>query len=157
MPTESKSTFGSSTPITITLASLASSTAGVGRQCTLIDNSTTGFQRVHVYYDITTGTTPTANKSLYFFLLKRDNHSSPTITTDNAGNDDAALTVSAADLIYGVITSSTSNTHYRGSFTIESPGPSWGLAVVQDTGAALHATASNHALYFLGENPQAQT
>lgn len=155
MPNEIQSLFGSSTVMTITLASLASSTAGVGRQSTIVDNSTNLFQRIHVFFQVTTGTSPTANRSIRFFLLKGD-ASSANIRTDNAGATDAGITILTADQIYGVLTNSTSDQAYRGSFTIENPGPFWGIAVVHDTGVNLNATGGNHVLRYLGENPEVQ-
>lgn len=148
--------FGTSTAMTITLASLATSTAGVGRQTTMISNTTDRFKRIQVYFRVTTGTTPTANKSIRFFLLKGDDPSSSNIRTDNAGASDAGLTVVTADQIYAVATSSTSDQAYRGSFTIENPGPEWGLCVVHDTGVNLNATGGNHSIRYVGENTEAQ-
>lgn len=146
---------GATTAITITLASLASSTTGVGRQSTFIDN-TDNAQFVRVYFDITTGTSPTANKSIQFYLLTRDDHSSPNISTDNAGSSDAGLTIVSASLINVVQTSSTSDTHYRGSFLIRNPGISWAIGIVHDTGVNLNATGGNHILRYVIEDQFAE-
>jgi len=153
---EIKAKFGSSTAMTITLASLATSTVGVGRQTTLIDNTTNRYRRIQVYFRVTTGTTPTANKSIRFFLVKGDDPAASNIRTDNAGASDAGLTVVTADQVYAVATSSTSDQAYRGSFTIENPGPEWGLCVVHDTGVNLNATGSNHSIRYVGETSEAQ-
>lgn len=144
--------FGSSTSMTCTLASLASSTSGVGRQTTLIDNSVTKFKRIHVYWKVTTGTSPTANKGIYIYLLKADAPSGANIITDGAGTSDAGLTVVSANQISGAVTSSSSDVTYRGDCVINNPGPCWGLAIVHDTAVNLNSTGGNHALYFVGEN-----
>lgn len=156
MPSEIKAKFGASTALTITLASLASSTTGVGQQTTMVDNSATKFQRVHVYFRVTTGTSPTADRAIRFFLLRGDDPTSSNIRTDNAGATDAAHTVVSADQVYAVATSGTSNISHRGSFTLESPGPEFGLSINHDTGVNLNATGSNHAIRVVGENPEVQ-
>jgi hypothetical protein len=145
----------SSAALTITLASLASSTSGVGRQATFVDN-TDLYQMIRVYFDITTGTSPTTGKTIQFYLLNRDDHSSPNISTDNAGSSDAGLTIVTAPLVYVVQTDATSDKHYRGSFLIRNPGTSWAIAIVHDTGVALNATGSNHSIRYCGENVEVQ-
>ena len=81
------SKFGTATAMTCTLASLASSAVGVGRQTTLLDNSATKHSRVHIYILITSnGTTNvTANTNVFFYLIKSDG----TYVTDGAGARDA--------------------------------------------------------------------
>lgn len=146
---------GSSTALTITLASLATSTTGVGRQSTFVDN-TDNAQMIRIYFDITTGTSPTANKSIQFYLLCRDDHASPNIATDNAGGSDAGITIVTASLVNVVQTTNTSDTHYRGSFLIRNPGISWAIAVVHDTGVNLNSTSGNHILRYVIENQEVQ-
>lgn len=145
--------FGTATALTITLASLASSAAGVGRQSTLVDNTTTQFQKIHLYWKIATGTTPTVSTPISIYLLKADKASSADTITDGAGASDAGLTVVSAKQIDGTVVSATSNVEYQGDCVINNPGPCWGVAVVQGTGAALNATGGNHAIWFVGENP----
>jgi len=140
--------------MTITLASLASSTAGVGRQTTMIDN-TDNAQMVRVYFKVTTGTSPTNNKTIQFYLLTGDGLS-PNIATDSAGANDAGITIVTAPLVYIVQTSNTSDVTYKGSFLIRNPGPYWGIAVVHDTGVNLNATAGNHAITYVVENQEIQ-
>jgi hypothetical protein len=151
MAFDTKPKFSASAAMTISLAALASSTSGAGRQSTLLDNSTTRYKRIHVWFLVTTGTSPTANRSIRFFLVKGDDPASSAIRVDNAGASDAAITIVAADQLYSVATSNASNTGYRGSFVIENPGPEWGLAVVHDTAVNLHATAGNHIVRWVGE------
>lgn len=152
MANEIKALYGTATAMTCTLASLASSTAGVGRQTTMVDNSSARAQRVHIYGKVTTGTSPTASRAIYIYLLKGDG----TLTTDGAGASDAGLTVVSARLVKSIPTDATSDKTYTFDFTIDNPGTSWGLVVVHDTGVNLNSTGSNHALRYTGDNPEVQ-
>lgn len=154
MTTPITSNFGTSTAMTITLASLASSTVGVGRQSSMIDNSSSLAQMIRIYFKVTTGTSPTANRSIQFYLLTADLISSPNIITDGAGASDAGLTIVSAPLVYVIPTSNTSDKVYQGSFLIRNPGVSWGIAIVHDTAVNLNSTGSNHSLRYISENQQ---
>src|SRR5262245_55466052 len=99
MANEIKALFGTTAQLTITLASLASAS---GRQSTFVDNSTTRRQKVHLYCKVTTGTSPTANKGVYIYLLKADKTASPNVVTDGAGLTDAAWTLLSAQQIGGI-------------------------------------------------------
>ena len=146
---------GSSTALTITLASLATSTVGVGRQSTFVDN-TDNAQMIRIYFDVTTGTSPTVNKTIQFYLLCRDDGASPNISTDNAGASDAGITISTAQLVNVVQVTATSDVHYRGSFLIRNPGISWAIAVVHDTAVNLNSTGGNHIIRYVIENQEIQ-
>lgn len=152
MPNEIKANFGTSTALTMTLASLASSTAGVGRQSNLVDNTTALGQMIRVYYQVTTGTTPTANKTIQFYLITADAPTTPNIITDAAGTTDAGITIVNAPLVHVVQTNGTSDITYQGSFLIRNPGRAWAIAVVHDTVAALNATSGNHEMRYVIEN-----
>lgn len=157
MPNEIKDLFGASTALTITLASLASSTTGVGRQSTIVDNTSTRYQDVFVYVKITQGTTPTGNKAVYVYLIRDDDNAS-NYRTDGAGTTDAALTVQNAILVgamRNLAVPSTGDVLY-GDFLITKPGPRWGIAIVHDTGVDLNSTGSNHYVRFVGINPEIQ-
>jgi hypothetical protein len=153
MASEIKAKFGTETALTITLTSLASSTAGVGRQSTMVDNTTTRYQKVHVYVKVKTGTSPTASKGIYAYLIRADKASSPDVITDNAGASDAALTVVSAQQVGGAATTNVTGVTYSFDFTIHNPGPSWGIAIVHDTG--VNTDASVGSIYWVGENPEA--
>jgi len=145
--------FGGNTNLTLTLASLASSTAGVGRQSTIVDNSTTRYQIIHLFMKITTGTTPTANRNFYIYLIK----SNGTLRSDGAGASDAAITRLNARLLGAIaMNSATSNVAYYGEFIIRNPGKEWGIIVVHDTGVNLNSTEGNHGYSWYGENPEIQ-
>ena len=142
--------------MTISLGGLASSTAGVGRQSTMVSNisSSEGAQMVRVFYLVETGTSPTVNTGIAFYLLQGD-AASPNISTDNAGATDAGITVVTAQLIHVAQVSASSNISYYGSFLIRNPGPLWGIAVVNSTGVALHGSAGstdNHLMRYVTES-----
>lgn len=148
--------IGTRATFTCTLGALASSTAGVGRQTTRIDNSTTRAPRALVFVKVTVGTSPTANKSIYVYLWRYDG----TNSDDNAGASDAAHTVVNTPLL-GVINvpATTSDTAYYGVFDTGPLGPlgtGWGLTIVHDTGVNLNATGGNHVLAYQTVIPEVQ-
>lgn len=150
--------FDTEASLTITLASLASSTAGVGRQSTMVDNSTLRYKRVRVFIKIKLGTSPTSAKGVYVYALRGDKNATPH-RTDGAGASDAALTVLNAPIL-GVLGDKSSGAAtgdvLQGEFILEDPGPEWGIAIVHDTGVALDATAGNHWARYTGEEPEIQ-
>jgi hypothetical protein len=152
MSTLEKDQYATPVALTITLASLASSAAGVGRQSTAIDNSTTQYPFGLVYFSIKLGTSPTAGL-LTFYLLRRDTADS--ISDDAAGASDAGITLVAAPPIASYTTgaSPTTGQVISGSFYVDQIGPNFALALVQSSGVALDATAANHKVTFAGGNP----
>lgn len=134
--------------LTISLASLASSTAGVGRQSTMVDNSTTKYDGTLLNVLIKLGTSPTANKSVYVYLIRGDG----TNRTDGAGASDALLTIVNATPI-GVMTTGTApgtGTNLRKTFAIDQLGKEWGIAIVHDSAVNLDATGGNHVITWAG-------
>lgn len=147
-----KDNFATDTAITITLASLANSTAGVGRQSTLIDNTANLYVSALIYLSIKVGTSPTANTPISVYLL-RSNNNAP-VVDDGAGAADAGITIINATPL-GVINCSATTTGatYAASFDTSSLGPlgpKWGIAIVNGTGAALDSTEGNHTKTFIG-------
>lgn len=158
MPNEVQEKQGSSTALTITLASLASSTTRVGRQSTIVDNTTVQAPRVLVHYKIKQGTSPTGSKAVYFYLIRGD--ANGTAHRDGeAGASDAGLTI-APNLspIHIAANKSSPSTGdvLQGSFLVEAPGPKWGIAVVHDTGVDLDSTGSNHWIRYETLIPEVQ-
>ena len=152
MSTTERDAFAAATSLTITLAGLASSTSGAGRQSTAVDNTSTGYRDVVVYYKLTLGTSPTAG-NVTFYLIRRELTNG--LADDAAGASDAAITVLNAPYV-GVATtlaSPATGNVLEGSFVVSNPGPNWALAVVNSTGVALSATAGNHLIEFVGINP----
>lgn len=139
-------TFGTATAFTITLASLANSTAGVGRQSTLITANTARSALITVKF--TTGTSPTANTLIYVYLIRGDG----TINDDNAGSSDAGITIINAPLLGTILCSAvTSNATYYGVFDTKFLGSlasTFGIAIVNSTGATANVTGGNFAAQY---------
>lgn len=157
MPNEIKDKFSASAALTITLASLATSTAGVGRQSTIIDNSSVKYQDILLFVKIKQGTSPTGSRGVYVYLIRDDADGTP-YRSDGAGASDAGLTVQNAQLI-GVLRNKTSpatGDDLYGEFLINRPGPKWAIAIVHDTGVNLDSTGSNHYARYIGMNPDVQ-
>lgn len=151
---KSKYSANTATAMTISLGSLASSTVGVGRQTTLVDNTTARYQALEILVKITQGTSPTGSKFVYVYGIRGDG----TTRVDGAAATDNGITVLSAELI-GVMPNKASPSTgdvLVGSFIFENPGPEWGVAIVHDTVAALNATGSNHAVAYIGINPEVQ-
>lgn len=150
-----KPLYSAVTALTITLASLATSTVGVGRQSTIFDNRTTRYKRILLFISIKQGTTPTGNKGVYIFLI-RDNFDTTPIRDDGAGATDAAHTVVSLTPIKTIINKAAPSTGdvLSGTVMIEEPGPGFGVTINHDTVAAFDATGSNHVISFIGINDQ---
>lgn len=141
---------------TITLASLASSVVGVGRQSTLIDNTTDLYIGAKIYLKLKMGTTPTINTLVYIYLIQYDDSA---IADDAAGATDAALTVVNATLLGTILcNAATTGLLYTGIFDtrniVDSLGPKWGIAIVNATGAALDSTEGSHLKNWIGIKKQ---
>lgn len=159
MPNEIRSKFQASLAtqtLTISLASFGSSTSYAGRQSTFVDNSATLWQLIHVWCKITTGTSPVAGKSIYAFLLKANKGSSFDVATDGAGATDANLTFVTALQVAAAVVDATSSKAYIFDFVIRNPGPAWAIGISHDTNTNLHATAGNHSIWWVGQNPDIQ-
>lgn len=152
MTTTIKDQFASAAAVSITLASLASSTAGAGRQSSFIDNTAAAHRDVLLFVRVRQGTSPTGGRGVYVHLLRDDGDATTPQRTDDAGASDAAITVVNATLI-GVLQNGSSpatGDDLVGSFVVHHPGPRWAIAITHDTGVALDATAGNHVVRYVG-------
>ena len=149
--------FDASTAFTITLAALATSTAGVGRQSTIVDNTANKYLDVLVYVKLKQGTSPTGNRAAFVYLIRDDNNAT-NHRSDGAGASDAGLTVQNAMLLGSMVNKGTPATGdlLYGEFLVHRPGPKWGIAIVHDTGVNLDSTESNHWARYVGLNPDIQ-
>lgn len=144
---------GTATALTITLASLATSSA---RQSTTIDNSTTQFPSVIIFVKITSGTVaPTAGQVYEIYLLRSDG----TVADDGAGASDAAITIENAPLLGTIVVTNTASKAFYGVFdtsTLGVLGATWGIAVKNATDQSLHSTGGNHAIRYTSYLPEVQ-
>lgn len=148
--------------LTITLASLATSTSRLaGRESTAVDN-TTNLDLDHLLSGkIRSGTSPTNAKSIEVWAYAPitiasgtpvypdvidGTDSDETLTSENVKN-------SMLRLVWSTATDNTSDRDYFIPPTSiaacfgELP-PRWGIFVTHDTGVALNATGGNHALHY---------
>ncbi len=149
MPNIIKAEHDASQTMTITLASLADTNA---RQSDMVDN-TDNAQMIRIYFKVTTGTSPDNFSPIEFYLLTGNLDA---IRTDNAGANDASITIDTAPIVNIIQVSSSSNITYRGSFLIRNPGIEWGIAIKNETGASLNSTGSNHEMTYVVENMEVQ-
>lgn len=161
-----KTKYATEATITISLASLASSTTRVaGQESTVVDNSTLLYVDALVSGKVRTGTTPTVNKQIDVWVYAQMNDtptypdvfdgtdSAETVTSENVRN--AALRLAAS-----IRVDATSDRDYAvAPFSVAAlyggvMPKRWGLFVTHDTVAALNATGGNHEFKFLGIHTQ---
>lgn len=161
------SSVSDSTAITITLASLATSSSLVaGRESTVVDNTTNKYLDALVTGQITTGTTPTVNTTIAVYVytplsVAGSTFVYPKATATALTAVDAAATFEAGQLgnavrLAGAATvNATSDRPYNFEFSVAQlfggiMPLKWGLWVVHSTGVALNATAGNHYFHYVG-------
>lgn len=157
-----KTAYAASSALTITLASMATdSNLLTGRESTAVANGSNLYLDYLLSGKITTGTSPTANKSIEVWLYG-EVEDTPTYP-DVFDGTDSAETVTSADvkraalrLAASINTASTSNvTYWFGPVSVASlyggrVPRNWGVFVTHNTGVNLHATGGNHAIWQKG-------
>lgn len=154
----------STVAVTITLASLASGSAGVytsGREGAFIDNTTNRDIDHIIRGKIRTGTAPTASRSINVYAFVPRSIASGTATwPDTMTGADAARTLTSANVMNGflrlvasITIDSTSDRDYDfGGVSIASlfggMPSAYGIYVAHDTGVALNATGANHVIHY---------
>lgn len=154
------------TALTITLASLAtSSTLTVGRQSTVVDNSSNLYLDAILSGQITTGTSPTGGLIQVWLwgLLKQASSAEtyPIATTTALGATDAAATFDAEQRNRLALAASIAvNTTSDRAYAINPVGVAtffggvlpmfWGVWVTHSTGVNLNSTAGNHWIHYVG-------
>jgi hypothetical protein len=158
--------YGSTTTITASLASLASDTNLLaGLESAIIDNTSDGFEDIILSGKITTGTSPTATRSIEVWAVAWDSSAWPDVFDGTSSAETITSADIKASLCKPVAIMPTNNTSDRTySFTGVSAKQVFGgvlpskfiLFVVHNTGVALNATAGNHELRYQGVYPQVQ-
>lgn len=157
-----KIAYAASAAMTITLASLAtSSTRVAGQESTAVSNTTNKYLDYLVAGKVTTGTTPTDAKQIDVWVYA-SYEDTPTYPDVFDGTDSAETATSAGVLAGGLILAasiSTNNTSDRtypvAPFSIASlfggrMPKYFGIFVTHDTGVNLNATGGNHAFWQTG-------
>jgi hypothetical protein len=150
-----KQKFGTSTAVTITLASLASS-ATAGRESTAIDNTTNLYLDALLYVQckLQTGT-PASDLSIYVYGYASEDG---TNYTDPATGSDAAITLrdpTNLRLIGILSTPDSGGLTYKGVYQVahafggQMPRK-WGVVVRNYTNITFSATGSDHAISYTG-------
>jgi hypothetical protein len=149
-------TYGTSTAIVISLASLTSS-ATVGRESTAVDNSSNKYLDAIVQGKIVLQSgSPANDKAVYLYAYGSEDGST---FTDNATGTDAGITLRVPSIIVpiGVIACPDS-----GALTYESQPMSvaaafggwlpreWGIVVRNFTGVTFNATGGSHVFTYTG-------
>jgi len=158
--------YGSKQTLTCAVASLASDTnllAGI--ESSVIDNTTDGFTDIIVSGKLTTGTSPTAGRSIEVWAIAWDGANWPDVFDGTSSSE----TITSSDIknlickpIAVMSTNNTSDRTYhfsgvslRGAFGGCLPTKIV-LFPVHNTGVNLNSTAANHELSYYGEYPQIQ-
>lgn len=149
-----KPTYTNAASITLTLASLAAS-ATVGREGTAVDNSSNLFDDALLFVAFETGTVA-GNKQ--FLIMAYASIDGGTTYTEAATGSDAGFTRKDPSTLrpVAVIPAVTNSfIHKVGPFSMAlvfggTLPKHWGIAVFNDTGAALSATAGNNYAKYMG-------
>lgn len=147
--------YASSTAVTITLASLASSTSLVGRLSTQVDNTTNKYTDLLIHVKTKQGTSPTGGRAVYVYVVNDDGAGN---RDDGAGATDAGFTVLAMTPVLVLQNKATPATGdlLEGTVKIPDPPPKWSIVIVHDTGVNLDSTAGNHSITYVGFNRDIQ-
>ncbi len=158
--------YGSTTTITAALASLASDTNLLaGLESAIVDNTSDGFEDIILSGKVTTGTSPTATRSIEVWAVAWDSSAWPDVFDGTSSAETITSADIKASLCKPVAIMPTNNTSDRTYlFTGVSAKQVFGgvlpskfvLFVTHNTGVNLNGTAGNHELRYQGVYPQVQ-
>lgn len=153
---DTKITYGSSSNLTITLASLATDASLlVGRESSEVDNTTNRYVDYLLSGKITTGTSPTASKFIEVHVVGlMDDSTYPSVFdgTDSAETVTAAVKSGVCRQAASIDTTNTSDvTYYFGPVSVASlfggvMPKKFVVFVTHNTGVNLNSTGSNHQI-----------
>lgn len=154
-----KYSYPADTDLTITLASLAtSSTLTAGRESTVRDNTSNKYLDELLSGKVTVGTSPTASTQIEVWVLGALDDA-PTYP-DVFDGTDSAETVTSAGVKFGFLklaavmscdSTTSDRTYFFGPVSVASLfggtlPPRWSVFVTHNTGVNLNATGSNHQI-----------
>ena len=153
-----KIAYGSSSALTITLASLSSDTSLLaGRESTEVDNTTNKYLDYLLAGKITTGTSPTASRQIEVWVVAMAEDSTYPDVFDGADSNESPtsrdILAACGRCVAVMSTDNTSNrTYWFGPVSVAnafggSLPKKFVVFVVHNTGVALNSTSGNHALY----------
>ena len=158
MATQDKISYGTSTPITATLASLASS-ATAGRGSVAIDNTVSQFDDAMVTIAVKTNSGTLANdKACYVYVYGSEDGVNYNASSAEAVGTDVAVTLDSPTNLRGpvVISCPASSVTYKqtiGSIAAFFGGimpRKWGIVLQNYTGQALDSAEGNHIKSYTG-------
>lgn len=156
--------YAASTAITISLASLGtSSTFVAGAESNQIDNSSNKYVDALVQGKITEGTTPTANTQILIYVWGSDTDITGA-NLDTLDGADSAETLTSVGVRNGMLklgaaldvdTNTSNRVYWISAFSVAalfggSMPKFWGLFVTHNTGVNLNSTGGNHVLQYTG-------
>lgn len=150
-------TYGASTSITCTLASLASS-ATAGRGCAVVDNTTNKFDDALLTIAVKTSASALANdKACYIYLYGSEDGTVYNASSAESVGTDAAVTPDSPGNMRGpyILNCPASSTTYRTVISVASAfggimPRKWGFVLRNYTGQALDSTEANHQKTYTG-------
>ena len=154
--------YAASADITITLASLASSSGRIaGRSSAAISNASNKYIDALVGGKITPGTTPAGGSviEVWVYAAVDDTPTYPDVIDGTDAADafgDVYSKVSALRLAKAILPDATSDqTYWIAPFSVAAlfdgvMPQHWGIFVTHDTGVALNDTSGNHAFSYTG-------
>lgn len=155
MANEIKQLFSSINTLTIELRSLASSTSYLGRQSTLVDNSSNRYQKILIFVKVKCGTNAGASRGVYVNAIRGNGID----RDDIAGASDASWLAKGGCQLLGtlVTTAATASAEVlQGSFILEDPGKEWGIGIYHDTGQPFTGVTTENIVSWYGINPEIQ-
>lgn len=155
--TTDKISYGTSTAITCTLASLAASST-VGRCGTAVDNTTNLFDDALVTVSIKTGAgAPAGNKVVNIYVYASEDGTNYEQEESNSPATDGSYTINSPTIFKGPIGLPvlTAAKIYTRVFSIASffgglMPRKWGIIIVNDAGQSLDSTEGNHIKTYTG-------
>ncbi len=150
-----KPLFSAVTANTITLTSLTDANCRTG---TAVDNSTNRYRNIILSIHTKSQGTPTADTIIEVWGLRSNKDT--TAIVDGSYADNTGYTVALrprGGVFLGVLAADGSATPVlQGNFRFLNPGPQWNYLIINRLGQTLSATAGDHVVSWIGENPEAQ-
>jgi len=151
-----KITYGTSTSITCTLASLASSSTA-GRGCTAVDNTSNLYDDALLTVSVKTSASALANdKACYIHIFGSEDGTVYNASSgESVGTDGAVTLASPSNMRPFVLSCPASATTYRAVISIASffggvMPRKWGFVLQNYTGQNLDSTEGNHQKTYTG-------
>lgn len=142
--------------ININLNGLASSRQGaqssqqVSAHSDLIDNRSSGHDRIHLWLKIKLGANPSGDTRVFIHRIDGDG-STPILASDGLGADAGFAELKNSRRLCDLMAGQTpqSGDELVGHCVIDNPGPWWGVAIFQNTEVPL--ATSGHVVRWVGE------